>query len=132
MLNNTIKNLLSIILIYCLLLQGCKTQQTPTPPKTIIQKHNFPEQPEPKKIDFSHLKDLSKEELEQEIQECEEYFIQLYDYDQDKKMVAKYEIDRGRLPAFIFLDKQGKEFLRQTGEPSKKELLETIMANKEK
>ena len=55
-----------------------------------------------------------------------------YDYDQDKKMVAKYEIDRGRLPAFIFLDKQGKEFLRQTGEPSKKELLETIMANKEK
>lgn len=85
MLNNTIKNLLSIILVLCILLQGCKSPQTTTPPpETITPKISVQEQPELKEIVFSHLKELSKEELEQEIQECEEYFSHQYDFDQDK------------------------------------------------
>ena len=39
---------------------------------------------------------------------------------------------RRSFPKRDFNARIGKEFLRQTGEPSKKELLETIMANKEK
>lgn len=55
-----------------------------------------------------------------------------YDYDQDKKTVEKYEIEGGKLPTFIFLDKKGKEFLREDGEPSKKELVKIILENKDR
>ena len=54
-----------------------------------------------------------------------------FDYDKDKEMIAKYKIDKN-LPAFVFLDKDGKEFLRLHGEPSKDELIKTILENKEK
>jgi thiol-disulfide isomerase/thioredoxin len=56
---------------------------------------------------------------------------EMYDYDKDKKMVAKYKIDEN-LPTFIFLDKNKKEFLRLQGEPSKEELIKIILENKDR
>jgi len=55
-----------------------------------------------------------------------------YDYDQDKKMVAKYAIDRGKLPVFIYLGKTGCEITRQVGELKKEELLKIILANQDR
>lgn len=54
-----------------------------------------------------------------------------YEYDDSKEMVEKYGIDKN-LPVFVFLDKKGKEFLRLQGEPSKKDLIKTILENKDK
>ncbi len=54
-----------------------------------------------------------------------------YDHDQNKEEVERYGIDDD-IPVFVFLDKQGKEFLRLKGEISKKELLEVLKANKDK
>lgn len=54
-----------------------------------------------------------------------------YDYDRDKEMVAKYKIDES-LPTFVFLDKDGKEFLRLTGEISKEKLVKIILENKDR
>lgn len=54
-----------------------------------------------------------------------------YDYDKDKEIMDKYDIDRGKLPVFIFLDKKGQEILRKQGEPSKKELTKIILENKD-
>ncbi|MFC1727051.1 thioredoxin family protein [Patescibacteria group bacterium] len=54
-----------------------------------------------------------------------------YDYDQDRELVNNYQIEGGRLPAFIFLNKKGKEFLRLHGEVSKKKLEEMILENKD-
>ena len=48
-----------------------------------------------------------------------------YDYDNDKEMVEKWNIT-DILPAFIFLDDSGQEFLRLTGEIDKKELIKII------
>jgi thiol-disulfide isomerase/thioredoxin len=56
---------------------------------------------------------------------------EMYDYDKDKKMVAKHKIDEN-LPTFIFLDKNKKEFLRLQGEPSKEELIKIILENKDR
>ena len=56
---------------------------------------------------------------------------EMYDFDKDKDVVNKWKIDKN-LPAFVFLDKKGKEFLRLHGEPSKKELLKIINENKER
>ena len=55
-----------------------------------------------------------------------------FDYDEDEVEVEKYDIKAGKLPVFVFLDKKGKEFLRKSGEPSKKELIKIILANKDK
>ena len=52
-----------------------------------------------------------------------------YDFDKDKETVKKWKIDKN-LPVFIFLDKNGKEFLRLHGEISKEELLNIIKENK--
>jgi len=54
-----------------------------------------------------------------------------YDYDDDHEMTEKYQVNK-RLPVFVFLDKNGQEFLRLNGEPSKKELLKIIEENKNK
>jgi thiol-disulfide isomerase/thioredoxin len=56
---------------------------------------------------------------------------EMHDYDKDKKMVKKHKIDKN-LPIFIFLDKDGKEFLRLRGEPSKEKLVKIILENREK
>ena len=55
-----------------------------------------------------------------------------FDFDNDKETVEKYKIDSGVLPVFIFLDKNGKEFLRLNGEVEKATLVKTILENKEK
>lgn len=51
------------------------------------------------------------------------------DYDQNKEEARKYKVD-DRLPTFIFLDKNGDEFLRLHGEVDKKKLLEVIEENR--
>ncbi len=54
-----------------------------------------------------------------------------YDFDTEKKMVATYGITDGVLPVFVFLNKNGKEIVRLSGEVEKKQLLETIMRYKD-
>lgn len=69
------------------------------------------------------------QEIEKELPWLEtEYF----DYDKDKEAVEKYKVDKGTLPTFVFLDKDGNETLRLNGEPSKEELLKVIEENKDK
>lgn len=55
-----------------------------------------------------------------------------YDFDIDQKMVAKYDVDSGVLPTFIFLDKTEKELKRMSGEVEKSELLKAIAELKDK
>ncbi len=57
---------------------------------------------------------------------------QYFDFDKDKGIVKKYKIESGRLPVFIFLDKDGRETLRLDGETEKAELLKIIEENKDK
>ena len=54
-----------------------------------------------------------------------------YDLDKDTEMVQKYNIG-DNIPVFVFLDKQGQEFLRIEGEKFKQELLDLINKNKNK
>lgn len=69
------------------------------------------------------------QEIEKELPWLEaEYF----DYDKDKEAAEKYKVDKGTLPTFVFLDKEGNEILRLNGESSKEELLKTIEENKYK
>lgn len=49
-----------------------------------------------------------------------------FDFDQDKDMVEKYQIDSGVLPVFIFLDKDGQEITRLSGEIERRELIQAI------
>ena len=51
------------------------------------------------------------------------------DFDQDKEMVENYHITNV-LPVFVFLDKDGGEFLRLNGEIEKDKLIEIINQNK--
>lgn len=61
-------------------------------------------------------------EIEKEIEWLKtEYF----DYDQDKENVSKWKITN-ILPVFIFIDDNGNELTRLSGEPSKKTLIELI------
>jgi hypothetical protein len=55
-----------------------------------------------------------------------------YDFDSDKAMVKKHEVEEGRLPCFIWLDKKNNELERMTGEPSVKKLEETNEKYKDK
>lgn len=48
-----------------------------------------------------------------------------FDFDNDKEAIEKYKIGRN-LPVFIFLDKNGDEIKRLTGELSEKEIIKTI------
>ena len=54
-----------------------------------------------------------------------------YDYDENPDIVAKWHIGK-ILPVFIFLDKNGDEFLRLIGEQSKKNLEKILIENKNK
>jgi thiol-disulfide isomerase/thioredoxin len=68
----------------------------------------------------------------QEIEkEMPELITEYYDFDKDKEMVNKYSID-ATLPVFIFIDKNGIELLRLTGEVEKNKLIEVIKENLEK
>ncbi len=53
-----------------------------------------------------------------------------YDYDNDKDVIQKYKIEGGKLPTFVFLDKEDNELIRLSGEPSKDKLLEVILEYK--
>lgn len=57
---------------------------------------------------------------------------QYVDFDTEKDMVGKYAITSGVLPVCIFLDKDGKEILRFTGEVEKETLLAAITQHKDK
>lgn len=52
-----------------------------------------------------------------------------HDFDSEKDFVQKYNIN-DKLPTFVFLDDNEAEFLRLSGEVSKKELLRIITENK--
>jgi thiol-disulfide isomerase/thioredoxin len=65
------------------------------------------------------------QEIEKEIPEV---ITEYYDFDKDKEIITKYNIDE-KLPAFVFLDKQGAEFLRLTGEVEKDKLIKIIKEN---
>lgn len=54
-----------------------------------------------------------------------------YDFDTDKEMVEKYKIDN-ILPTFVFLDKEGNEFLRLNGEIEEEKILTLINQYKDK
>ncbi|MDK2898988.1 MAG: thioredoxin 1 [Patescibacteria group bacterium] len=56
---------------------------------------------------------------------------EMYDFDENKDAVNKYNIT-DILPVFIFLDKNGNEFLRLNGEISKDKLIDIINENKDK
>ncbi|MFA5382444.1 MAG: thioredoxin family protein [Candidatus Micrarchaeia archaeon] len=54
-----------------------------------------------------------------------------YDYDKDKEIVNKYKVN-DKLPTFVFLDKNNKEFLRLHGEISKEKLQKILEENKKR
>lgn len=56
---------------------------------------------------------------------------QYFDFDNDKVEVEKYN-PGDNLPVFIFLDKEGNELKRLTGEPEKEELIKIINELKDK
>jgi len=53
-----------------------------------------------------------------------------HDFDGDKAVVEKYNLMS--LPTFIFLDKEGKEIIRLSGEVEKQKLIEVISQNKDR
>jgi len=57
---------------------------------------------------------------------------QYFEFDDEPEAAKKYNIDKDGLPTFIFLDKNGKEFLRMSGEISKDKLVQIINENKDK
>lgn len=64
-------------------------------------------------------------QIEKEIPELDTLYC---DFDRDKEMVEKYNINHV-LPVFVFLDKKGEELLRLTGEVDKDKLVDTIKEN---
>jgi thiol-disulfide isomerase/thioredoxin len=54
-----------------------------------------------------------------------------YEFDNEPEMVEKYKINNN-LPVFVFLDKEGNEFLRLEGEIEKEKILEIINKNKDR
>jgi thiol-disulfide isomerase/thioredoxin len=54
-----------------------------------------------------------------------------YNFDKAKEMAEKYKIDEN-LPAFVFVDKNGEEFLRLQGEVAKEKLIKIIEENRER
>jgi len=56
---------------------------------------------------------------------------EFYDFDQDKTLVKKYQITEV-LPVCVFLDKNGTEITRLSGEVEKEKLLQLIEKYKDK
>jgi len=54
------------------------------------------------------------------------------DFDENEDKVQIYNLEKGKLPTFIFVDKENKEFLRLHGEISKEKLVKVILENKDK
>jgi thiol-disulfide isomerase/thioredoxin len=55
-----------------------------------------------------------------------------FDFDSNSDAVEKYQIEDGRLPIFIFLDRNGNELERRSGELSKEEITSLITQYKDK
>jgi len=63
------------------------------------------------------------QKIEKQIQDLNtEYF----DFDERKDIVEQYKIENSKLPVFIFLDKDGNELERKTGEVEEAVLIELI------
>ena len=63
------------------------------------------------------------QKIEKQIQDLNtEYF----DFDERKDIVEQYKIENSKLPVFIFLDKDGNELERKTGEVEEAVLIEII------
>ncbi len=56
---------------------------------------------------------------------------EFYDYDINKDMVEKYKVG-DEIPVAIFLDKNGQEITRITGEIDKSQIVDLINANKDR
>ena len=68
----------------------------------------------------------------QEVEEDNPWVIsEYYDYDDSPEIVEKYSLEEGRLPTYIFLDKEDKELEKKSGELSKKEIVELLHKYKE-
>ncbi|NCD00911.1 thioredoxin [bacterium] len=67
------------------------------------------------------------EKIEEEVSELETEF---FDADQNKDVLEKYNVKD--LPTFIFLNKEGEEFLRLQGILNEDSLKETIKENLDK
>lgn len=69
------------------------------------------------------------QEIEEELAWLQtEYF----EYDDSPEVVAKYGLDEGTLPTFIFLDKAGVEIDRKSGEVEKGELMKLVEEYKDR
>ena len=67
----------------------------------------------------------------QEIEEENPWLeTEFFDADQNKEILEKYQVKS--LPSFIFLDKQGNEIERMSGEIEKDVLIEAVLRNKDK
>lgn len=67
-----------------------------------------------------------------EIEEKNPWLVtEYYDYDESEDIVEKYGLAEGKLPTFIFLDKNDEEFLRMSGEISVEKLAKVIEENKD-
>lgn len=55
-----------------------------------------------------------------------------HDFDESKDIVQKYDLKDGKLPAFIFLDKNDNEIFRISGELEEKKIIELITKYKDK
>jgi thiol-disulfide isomerase/thioredoxin len=67
------------------------------------------------------------QKIEKELDWLETEYL---DYDQDRKAVEEYGVESGRLPVFVFLNKQGEEILRLHGEHPKDKLIELVKKHK--
>lgn len=68
-----------------------------------------------------------------EIEKENEWLMtEYFDWDRDQEKIKEHNINSDLLPVFVFLNKEGKEIDRRTGEVSKKELVELINKYKEK
>ena len=54
------------------------------------------------------------------------------DYDEDREEVLKYGVDKGKIPVFIFLDRDENEIFRTWGEISKKDIIKLINEYKDR
>ncbi|MFC1755822.1 thioredoxin family protein [Patescibacteria group bacterium] len=54
-----------------------------------------------------------------------------FDYDNSPEAVEKYGLEQGKLPTFIFLDKEDNELERTSGEISEKKIVELITKYKD-
>lgn len=55
-----------------------------------------------------------------------------HDFDDDRETADRYGVAGGNLPVFVFLDRNGQEFLRLQGEVSRADLVRTVEENRER